>query len=199
MLLSLLVSALSLATPILSTPTVTPRLLSPRLDCAFFPPGASMIVVDSADHPAINGLFAQPIDIIFPSKILPLLAIDTSSSRSVPRRPFACSAGQIAEYLLPRRKLGICQDRFNGHILLDAPVEKVLVPELYKHVAGGVELEGLYLGVKGQTTWGFRYTNATGGTREYFEVKVLGLLESEWDTVGNEIEFEGFLKVVEWV
>jgi hypothetical protein len=68
----------------------------------------------------------------------------------------------------------------------------------------GVEQDGVYLGVKGQTTGGFRYApascyaNATISTRDYYEVKLLELPESEYDTIGYVTEFRGFLKIVKW-
>jgi hypothetical protein len=88
--------------------------------------------------------------------------------------------------------------------LIDAPAKKVLIPELYALVIDSVKQEGVYLGVKGQTTWGFRYTpascnaNATLSTKDYYEVKLLGLPESEYDTVGYEVELKGFLRVIHW-
>ncbi|KAH3931668.1 hypothetical protein HBH92_089930 [Parastagonospora nodorum] len=182
----------------------TPRLLSRTPDCLLWPDQRSMLVVDSAEDSAVNGLPAQPYDIIFPSKVLPLLAIDLRASRRIAKATYACEAGQATLSSSPSRKLAICQDRANGHILIDAPMEKVLVPELYAHIVDGVELNGIYLGVENQTTWGFRYTpatchaNATLSTRDYYEVKLLGLPESKWDTAGYEVEFRGFLKVVSW-
>jgi hypothetical protein len=183
---------------------VTPKLLVPSGDCNYWPTGRSMLVVDSAEDPAIDGLPAQPYDIIFPSKTLPLLAIDLRASRRIAKATFSCDAGQANLASQPSKRISICQDRENGHILIDAPAEKVLIPELYTHVINGVEQDGVYLGVKGQTTWGFRYTpascysNATVSTKDYYEVKLLGLPESEYDTVGYEVEFKGFLKVVQW-
>jgi hypothetical protein len=183
---------------------VTPKLLIPSGDCRYWPAGRSMLVVDSADDPAVDGLPAQPYDIIFPSKTLPLLAIDLRASRRIAKATFSCDAGQANLASQPSKKISVCQDRENGHILIDAPAEKVLVPELYTHVINGVEQDGVYLGVKGQTTWGFRYTpascytNATVSTKDYYEVKLLGLPESEYDTVGYDVEFKGFLKVVQW-
>ncbi|EAT86865.1 hypothetical protein SNOG_05801 [Parastagonospora nodorum SN15] len=171
----------------------TPRLLSRTPDCLLWPDQRSMLVVDSAEDSAVNGLPAQPYDIIFPSKVLPLLAIDLRASRRIAKATYACEAGQATLSSSPSRKLAICQDRANGHILIDAPMEKVLVPELYAHIVDGVELNGIYLGVENQTTWGFRYTpatchaNATLSTRDYYEVKLLGLPESKWDTAGYEI------------
>jgi hypothetical protein len=35
-------------------------------------------------------------------------------------------------------------------------------------------------------------------TRDYYEVKLMGLPESEYDTAGYEVEFEGFLKIAPW-
>jgi hypothetical protein len=64
----------------------------------------------------------------------------------------SCDVGQAVLASQPHKKLSICQDRENGHILIDAPAEKVLVPELYVHVIDGVEQEGVCMGVKGQTT-----------------------------------------------
>ncbi|KAF1845390.1 uncharacterized protein K460DRAFT_285910 [Cucurbitaria berberidis CBS 394.84] len=188
-----------------AVPTVTPKLISIPQNCGYWPSGRFLIVVDSAEDPAVNGLPAQPYDIIFPSKVLPLLAIDLRASRRIAKSVFACDAGQAVISSSPVfKKLGICQDRENGHILIDAPAEKVLVPELYRHVVDGKEVDGLYVGAKNQTTWGFRYTpsscyaNATVSTRDYYEVKLLGLPESKYDTAGYEVEFQGFLKVVEW-
>jgi hypothetical protein len=183
---------------------ITPKLLIPHGDCRHWPAGRSMLIVDSAEDQAINGLPAQPYDIIFPSKVLPLLSIDLRASRRIAKATFGCDAGQAVLASEPNKKIAICQDRENGHVLIDAPDEKVLVPELYSHVVDGVEQEGIYLGVKGQTTWGFRYTpascytNATVSTRDYYEVKLLGLPESKYDTTGYEVEFRGFLRVVEW-
>ena len=188
-----------------AVPAVIPRLVSIPGNCGYWPTGRFMIVVDSAEDPAVNGLPAQPYDIIFPSKVLPLLAIDLRASRRIAKSLYACDAGQAAIPSSPAfEKLGICQDRQNGHILIDAPAEKVLVPELYKHELDGKEADGLYIGAKNQTTWGFRYTpascyaNATVSTRDYYEVKLLGLPESPYDTAGYEVEFQGFLKVVGW-
>jgi molybdate-binding protein len=67
----------------------------------------------------------------------------------------------------------------------------------------GQEQEGVYLGWGNQTTWGFRYEDAVcrtdgTGTRDYYEVKLMGLPESPDDTAGYEVSFKGFLKVVVW-
>jgi hypothetical protein len=122
-------------------PAVTPTLLSSG-DCYSYPQRYT-IVVDSADDPAVNGLPAQPYDIIFPSKVLPLLAIDLRASRRIAKYLYACTAGQPVVASSPNfMKLSICQDHQNGHILLDAPAEKTLVPELYRHTV--VDL--IYLG-----------------------------------------------------
>ncbi|KAF2853491.1 hypothetical protein T440DRAFT_547675 [Plenodomus tracheiphilus IPT5] len=194
-----IVTALATATDL---PEITPRLFSNPGNCYSWPTSPFQLIVSSAEDPAINGLTAEPYDIIFPSKVLPLLAIDLRASRRFAKTRYICSAGQPS-ISSGGGKLGICQDRNNGHILLNAPAEKVLVPELYEHVIDGVATEGRFLGVKGQTTWGFRYTpmscggNDTTSTRDYYEVKVLGLPESEYDTVGYEVEFRGFLKVVQ--
>jgi hypothetical protein len=188
----------------IASPNITSKLLNSRGDCRYWPDGRSMLVVDSAEDPAINGLPAQPYDIIFPSKTLSLLAIDLRASRRIAKATFSCDAGQAILASQPSKNISICQDRENGHILIDAPAEKVLAPELYAHVIDGVEQEGVYLGVKGETTWGFRYTpaschaNATVSTKDYYEVKLLGLPASEYDTVGYEVEFNGFLKVLKW-
>jgi hypothetical protein len=84
-----------------------------------------MLVVDSA----IDGLSAQSYDIIFPSKILPLLSIDLRASRGIAKTTLSCDAGQAILASEPSKKISICQDRQNGHILIDAPAEKVLVPD----------------------------------------------------------------------
>jgi hypothetical protein len=84
--------------------------------------------------------------------VLPLLAIELRASRSIAKATYAWEAVQATLASAPSRKLAICQDRANGHILIDAPVEKVLVPELYAHIVHGVELNGIYLGVDNQTT-----------------------------------------------
>jgi hypothetical protein len=166
---------------------VHPKLLTPSGDCRHWPTGRSMLVVDSAEDSAIDGLPAQPYDIVFPSKILPLLSIDLRASRGIAKTTLSCDAGQAILASEPSKKISICQDRENGHILVD-----------------GVEQDGVYLGVKGQTTWGFRYApascyaNATISTRDYYEVKLLGLPESEYDTIGYVTEFRGFLKIVKW-
>ncbi|KAH9863895.1 hypothetical protein J1614_009827 [Plenodomus biglobosus] len=181
-------------------PNITPRLFSDSGNCNSWPMAAFQLVVSSAEDPAVDGLSAEPYNIIFPSKVLPLLAIDLRGSRRFAKTLYVCSAGQPT--VNSGGKLGICQDRNNGHVLLNAPVEKVLVPELYEHIIDGVASNDLFLGVLGQTTWGFRYTamncgeNATMSTRDYYEVKLLGLPESEYDTVGYEVEFRGFLKLV---
>lgn len=186
-----------------AVPAVTPTLLSAG-DCYDYPQRFE-IVVDSSDDPAINGLPAQPYDIIFPSKTLPLLAIDLRASHRIAKYIYACTAGAPVVASSPEfKKLNICQDRQNGHILIDAPAEKTLVPELYRHTIDGNQVDGMYLGVKNQTTWGFRYNeascwaNATVSTRDYYEVKLMGLPSSEWDTAGYEVEFEGFLKIRAW-
>jgi hypothetical protein len=183
---------------------VHPKLLTPSGDCRHWPTGRSMLVVDSAEDSAIDGLPAQPYDIVFPSKILPLLSIDLRASRGIAKTTLSCDAGQAILASEPSKKISICQDRENGHILIDAPAEKVLVPELYTHMVDGVEQDGNYLGVKGQTTEGFHYApascyaNATISTRDYYEVKLLELPESEYDTIGYVTEFRGFLKIVKW-
>jgi hypothetical protein len=184
-------------------PNVSPKLFSnPALGCRSWPQNPYMIVVDSAEDTAVNSLPAQPYDILFASKILPLLAIDLRASKAIAKTLYTCSAGQPVT-LSSAQKLSICQDRNNGHILIDAPPEKVLVPELYTHTIDGKQQDGLYLGVKNQTTWGFRYApatcneNATVATRDYYEVKLLGLPESEYDTAGYEVEFKVFLKIAE--
>ncbi|KAF2023702.1 hypothetical protein EK21DRAFT_80272, partial [Setomelanomma holmii] len=144
-------------------------------------------------------------DIIFSSKVLLLLAIDLRRSRRIAKQAGTRVSGQAATWGYLARKLSICQDRQNGHILIDAPAEKVLVPELYAHEMDGVRQDSVSLGVKNQTTWGFRYTpescyaNGTVSTRDYYEVKLMGLPESVYDTAGYEIEFEGFLKVHQWM
>lgn len=185
-------------------PSVTPRLISTAQSCRAWPVNPFQIVVDSAEDPAINNLPAQPYDIVFPSKILPLLAIDLRASRRFAKTLYTCKAGRPTKRSSLGERLDICQDRQNAHILIDAPEEKVLAPELYQHIIDGNAVPGQYLGVKGQTTWGFRYTpascnlNGTLSTRDYYEVKLLGLPESEHDTVGYEVEFKGFLKLANW-
>ncbi|OAL51498.1 hypothetical protein IQ07DRAFT_585899 [Pyrenochaeta sp. DS3sAY3a] len=182
-------------------PAVTPRLISSPQSCRAWPVNPFQIIVDSAEDPAVNSLPAQPYDIVFPSKVLPLLAIDLRASRRFAKVLYSCNAGRLKMRSGVGERLDICQDRENAHILLNAPAEKVLVPELYEHVVDGQALPGRYLGVKGQTTWGFRYTpascsaNGTLSERDYYEVKLLGLPESEHDTIGYEIEFKGFLKI----
>ena len=74
----------------------------------------------------------------------------------------------------------------------------MLVPELYQHSIDGVVQDGEYLGLNGLTTWGFRYQGFTCGanaTRDYYEVKLMGMPETEGDTAGYEVEFKGFLKL----
>lgn len=130
----------------------TPRLLNRSPDCLFWPEQRSGLVVDSAEDSTVNGLPAQPYNIIFPSRVDSLLAIDLRASRRIEKATYACEAGQVTLASPTSKKLAICQDRANGHILNDAPVEKVLVPELYAHIVDGVDVDGVYLGVKNQTT-----------------------------------------------
>jgi hypothetical protein len=128
---------------------VHPKLLTQSGDCRHWPTGRPMLVVDSAEDSAINGLPDQPCDIIFPSKRLPLLSIDLRASRRIAKTTLSCDAGQAILASEPSNKISICQDRENGHILIDAPAEKVLVPELYTHMVDGVQQDGVCLGVKG--------------------------------------------------
>ena len=197
----------------LAIPNVVPRQIGTTENCADWPsyPSTSddltdtlMFVVDGAEDEAINGLTAQQFDIVFPSKTLPLLAIDLRASRSFERAPVRCKDGIARLGAQAEKQLRICRDRYNGHILINPDGNKTtLVPELYKHTIGGVEQEGVYLGWGNQTTWGFRYADAVcradgTGTRDFYEVKLLGLPESPDDTAGYEVSFKGFLKVVVW-
>jgi hypothetical protein len=195
-------------------PNVVPHQLGTTENCAYWPSyiptpdndltGTLAFVVDSAEDEAVNGLLAQQFDIVFPSKTLPLLAIDLRASRSFARAPVRCKDGIARLGVQAQDQLRICRDRHNGHVLVNPSANKTtLVPELYKHVIDGQEQEGVYLGWGNQTTWGFRYedvvcrTDGTG-TRDYYEVKLLGLPESPDDTAGYEVSFKGFLKVVVW-
>jgi hypothetical protein len=195
----------ALLSAVMAVPNVTPKLLSDASDCRYWSMGRYMFVVDSADDAAINGLPAQPYDIILPSEVLSLLAIDLRASRRIAKVLYGCDNGQAVAYSNPFQKLGICQDRQNAHILIGAPTDKVLEPEVYAHEIDGLQQEGMYLGVKGQTTWGFRFTpgscfaNGTVSTKDYYELKLMGLPESPYDTAGYEVEFEGFLKVERWL
>ncbi|KAL6705973.1 hypothetical protein ACN47E_006252 [Coniothyrium glycines] len=199
-------AAICLSTALLTAaiPNVVPtRFSNPALGCRSWPQNPYMIKVDSADDAAINNLPVQPFNVIFASQPRPLLAVDLRASRRIAKQPYICIDGSPALRSSVGEKLGIARDRNNAHILVDAPAEKVLRPELYTHSVDGQQQEGFYIGVNNQTTWGFRYQaatcNANGAlaTSAYYEAKLLGLPQSEDDSAGYEMEFEGFLRLDE--
>jgi hypothetical protein len=91
-------------------PAVTPRLISSPQSCRAWPVNPFQIVVDSAEDPAVNSLPAQPYDIVFPSKVLPLLAIDLRASRRFAKVLYSCNAGRPIMRSGVGERLDICQD-----------------------------------------------------------------------------------------
>lgn len=94
----------------------------------------------------------------------------------------------------------------NAHILVDAPQTKTYVPEIY-YLEGedGKRLDGVYLGAKNKTTWGFSYEQASCGSdgtanQAFLQAKLLGLPVDEANppTAGYPPEWQGFLKLVSW-
>jgi len=201
--LSTTLIATTLLSTALAVPAVTTKLLEPA-DCRWWPQ-RSQIFVSSSDDPYVNSLPAQPYKFQFGSRVLSLLAIDFRASGRFAKQIYACSGNSPVIPGNPSQKLSISQDRQNAHILIEAPAEETLVPELYEHYINGVKQEGRFLGAKGLTTWGFRYVeatcnadNATLFTRDSYEVKLQGLPNSPYDSAGYPSEFEGFLKVVQY-
>ncbi|KAL1655397.1 hypothetical protein SLS61_001860 [Didymella pomorum] len=209
-----LLSAAALIATGAAVPNVVPHQLGNKDSCVYWPSwintrdvdltGTLMFVVDSAEDESINGLLLNQFDVQFPQKTLPLLGVDLRSSRYFARAPVRCKDGIARLGIEALYQLRICRDRNNGHILINPSANKTtLVPEIYRHAIDRKEQEGVYLGWGNQTTWGFRYQDAVCGangvsTREFVEVKLLGLPESEDDTAGYESWFKGFVKVVAW-
>jgi hypothetical protein len=124
---------------------VNAELLTPSGDGWHWPTGRSTLVVDAAEDAAINGLPAQPYDIIFTFKILSLLSRDLRVSIRISKTTRRCDAGQAILASEPSKEISIYQDRESGDILIDASAEKVLVPERNTHIVDGVEKDGVYL------------------------------------------------------
>lgn len=193
---------------------VVPRQHGTTANCRYWPSwintrdaditGTLMFVVDGAEDEAINGLLLNQFDIQWQGKTLPLLGVDLRSSRSFARAPVRCRDGIARLGIQAEDTLRIAQDKNNAKILINASEDKTtFVPELYKHSIDGQEQDGVYLGWGNQTTWGFRYEQASCGpdgksTRDFYEVKLLGLPNSEDDTAAYPSSFKGFVKVVVW-
>ncbi|KAJ4984977.1 hypothetical protein SVAN01_09499 [Stagonosporopsis vannaccii] len=192
--------------------TVVPRQLGSTADCRYWPSwintrdvdltGTLMFVVEGAEDEAINGLQLQEFNVPWAGQTLPLLAVDLRASRSFIRTPVRCKDGIARLGIQAQDTLRISRDKNNARILVNAPEDKItLVPELYKHIIGGIEQDGVYIGWGNQTTWGFRYEEALCGadgtsTRDHYEVKLLGMPDSEDNTAGSPSRFKGFVKVV---
>lgn len=209
-----LLSVVGLIATTTAVPNVVPRQLGSTDNCVYWPSwintrevdltGTLMFVVDSAEDEALNGLLLNQFDMQFAASTRPLLGADLRSSRYFARAPVRCKDGIARWGIQAQEELRISRDRNNGHILVNPSTNKTtLVPQIYRHTISGQEQDGVYLGWGNQTTWGFRYQDAVCGvdgvsTREFVEVKLLGLPESEDDSAGYESWFKGFVKVVVW-
>lgn len=191
----------TLATLSSAIPDVVPKLSSdPFYKCRSWPQNPYMLVVDSAEDDAINKLPVQPRNELSGDQVVELLAVDLRASKSFSKTLYACLNGGPTT-LYEGKSLRIAQDKNNAYTLVNAPVEGSYLPELYTHSIAGVQQSGLYLGVNNQTTWGFTYrdtgcsADAKVSKWDYYEVKLLGLPESEHDSAGSDYSFKGFLKL----
>jgi hypothetical protein len=88
--------------------------------------------------------------------------------------------------------------------LLVAPQEPTIVAELYYlEVVGGKRLDGVFLGAKNQTTWGFYHAEPTckgdgKSSRDFLGARLLGLEADPANppTAEPQERFEGWLQVV---
>jgi hypothetical protein len=198
--LSTALLAAAILSPTLAVPNVTPIPEGSELSCAYLPQRFS-IKVETTEDLALNNLPAEPYNIPWAGKTLPLLAIDLRASTWLAKTLYGCFNDQIIIPYSPSRNVSISRDSRNGFLLLNAETEKVLAPELYRHEVDGLDQGETYLGAMNQTTWGFRYNPASckpdgSVNRDYYEVKLLGLPQSPYDGAGYDSESKGFLKIV---
>ncbi|KAF1962340.1 hypothetical protein CC80DRAFT_531257 [Byssothecium circinans] len=89
-----------------------------------------------------------------------------------------------------------------AQLLVDAR-EATYAAELYYLEVDGKRLDGVYLGARNQTTWGFYYQEPTcggsgGATKDFIAAKLLNLPVDEANppSAAPAAQFEGFIKVV---
>ena len=214
---SLSFTLLSLIASAAAVPSVTPVPLVLKPDakptCSHWPnwirtpdadtTGYLTFKVSGSDDPAVNGLPAQPMDISFGGKIVPMLGIELRASTWFAKMYYRCSNGQAITHTFDN--LTISKDSNNAHILVNGAKEASYLPELYAHEIDGVRQDGAFLGAMNRTTWGFAYHEAKCGAdgsliKDYYEAKLLDLPVDEQypPTAGYEPWFKGFLKVDSW-
>lgn len=166
------------------------------------------LVVHQAQSTSVNGLLTATQDFTLPGNITGTrLVVDPGNSGSA-HPTYRCESGMLR--LQPNTKgtstststpdisdtiISVATDSRNAFFILG---EDGFRTAPYGHEISGVEQQGVYLGTRGRTTWGFHYVPAQGGGSDYYEIRLAGGTPDEEGepAVLTEPEFYGFLRVV---
>lgn len=166
------------------------------------------LVVHRAQNTSANGLLTTIQDFILPGNITGTRLIVDARKSGTAHPTYRCESGTLR--LQPKTNgtstetstpgfadtiISIATDYRNAFFILGDDGYRIAP---YGHEIDGVVQEGVYLGTRGRSTWGFHYVPAGGRNPEHYEIRLAGGTPSE-DEAGvlTEPEFYGFLRVVQ--
>lgn len=170
--------------------------------------------VTSSDDPAIDGLLATAHTQRWPtlqnlSNTVETVVMDVRKSTRIAKPVFRCFNGVLHMVGDGDPAITVSKDWRGAQMMLGdyqgGPGYKL---EPYAHEINGVRQEGVFLGAKGKTTWGFNWERPTrddcangNSALDWYSARVQGL---EYDpTVESRawgpVEFEGFIRVFEYL
>ncbi|KAM7215158.1 hypothetical protein V8F06_009476 [Rhypophila decipiens] len=201
-----------------AVPNVTVIPLGSK-DCSSWPaqirsPGADIsrylrIEITSPEDVGLTGLLSTSSTQNWPtvgnlSNTEDYVSFDVRRSTYFAKPVFRCSNGTLHMNSPDFEPISVSRDYRGAWMMLgefaDGPGYKL---EPYAHELDGVRQEGVFLGAKGKTTWGFAYERAEvcGGLPDWYTARLMGLEIDPTvnDRAWGEIQSKGFLRVFEWV
>jgi len=164
------------------------------------------LVVHQAQNNSVNGLLTTTQDFTLPGNITGTRLIVNPRNSGSGHPTYRCESGTLRLHSkingtststsIPGTIdtiISVATDSRNAFFILG---EDGFRTAPYGHEIDGVEQDGVYLGTRGRTTWGFHYVPTDGG---YYEIRLAGGTPDQEDepaVVSAEPEFYGFLRVV---